>query len=48
MKSKLEANTPIERPPSLKSKIGRLPAFFWRDGRKLVPGCRAGDQLKIK
>ena len=41
MKSKLEADTPIERPLSLKSKIGHFPAFFWEDGRKLVPGCRA-------
>lgn len=41
MESKLEADTPIERTPSLKSKIGRFPPFFCEDGRKLVPGCRA-------
>ena len=41
MKSKVEADTPIERSPSLKSKMGRFRAFFRGDARKLDPGCCA-------
>ena len=46
MESNLEADTPIERTPSLKSKIGRFPAFFWEGGRKLVPGYRASESTE--